>query len=195
MIVDGGPLGQITVRLIGDTHLRPGDRVGLILFGSAAFVQTPFTEDIQACRALLAEAEIGMAGPQTVLGDLHLLALDDVDHDVFHVVRVDHGGIGVDLDVVVALLVVELAQGLQFAPGHRRIGELPHVHGVGRPEILLRPLAGGPSLRQDPARTIWLTGQLRGGPPGRKSFSDDRRACVRRSYLNKPSTLLFQVKL
>jgi Ca-activated chloride channel family protein len=65
------------VKLVVDDFLsrREGDRVGLILFGSAAFVQTPFTEDIQACRALLAEAEIGMAGPQTVLGDAIGLAI------------------------------------------------------------------------------------------------------------------------
>ena len=30
---------------------REGDRVGLIFFGSAAFVQAPFTEDLDLCRA------------------------------------------------------------------------------------------------------------------------------------------------
>jgi Ca-activated chloride channel family protein len=65
------------VKLVVDDFLsrRQGDRVGLILFGSAAFVQTPFTEDTAACRALLAEAEIGMAGPQTVIGDAIGLAI------------------------------------------------------------------------------------------------------------------------
>ncbi len=29
VIIDGGPLGQLTVRVIGDTKLAPGDRVGL----------------------------------------------------------------------------------------------------------------------------------------------------------------------
>lgn len=54
---------------------REGDRVGLILFGSAAFVQAPFTEDLQLCRQLLDEAQVGMAGPQTAMGDAVGLAL------------------------------------------------------------------------------------------------------------------------
>jgi Ca-activated chloride channel family protein len=69
---DGTNIDRLTaVKLVVDDFLtrRQGDRVGLILFGSAAFVQTPFTEDIEACRALLDEARIGMAGPKTMLGD------------------------------------------------------------------------------------------------------------------------------
>jgi Mg-chelatase subunit ChlD len=54
---------------------RKGDRVGLIFFGSAAFVQAPFTEDLEACRTLLDEAQVRMAGPQTVFGDAIGLAL------------------------------------------------------------------------------------------------------------------------
>jgi len=54
---------------------REGDRVGLILFGSAAFVQAPFTEDLDVCRSLLEEARVGMAGPRTAIGDSIGLAL------------------------------------------------------------------------------------------------------------------------
>jgi len=54
---------------------RVGDRVGLIFFGSAAFVQAPFTEDLEVCRLLLDEAQVGMAGPRTVLGDAIGLAI------------------------------------------------------------------------------------------------------------------------
>ena len=54
---------------------REGDRVGLIFFGSAAFVQAPFSEDLQLCRTLMDEAQVGMAGPQTVIGDAVGLAL------------------------------------------------------------------------------------------------------------------------
>jgi Ca-activated chloride channel homolog len=49
--------------------------VGLIFFGSAAFVQAPFTEDLDACRTLLEEAQVRMAGPQTVFGDAIGLAI------------------------------------------------------------------------------------------------------------------------
>ncbi len=54
---------------------RQGDRVGLIVFGSAAFVQAPFTEDLQVCRTLLKEAQVRMAGPKTKLGDAVGLAI------------------------------------------------------------------------------------------------------------------------
>jgi Ca-activated chloride channel family protein len=48
---------------------RQGDRVGLLVFGSAPFVQAPFTQDLSVCRALLQEVQVGMAGPKTALGD------------------------------------------------------------------------------------------------------------------------------
>jgi len=48
---------------------RKGEKMGLILFGSAAFVQSPFTQDFDALKHLLSELQVGMAGPQTMLGD------------------------------------------------------------------------------------------------------------------------------
>jgi Ca-activated chloride channel family protein len=48
---------------------REGDRVGLIVFGNAAFVQVPFTQDLEACRLLLEETAVRMAGPRTAFGD------------------------------------------------------------------------------------------------------------------------------
>lgn len=58
---------------------RKGDRVGLIFFGSAPFVQAPFTEDLNVCRKLLGEAQVKMAGPQTALGDALGLAINVFD--------------------------------------------------------------------------------------------------------------------
>jgi Ca-activated chloride channel family protein len=58
---------------------RKGDRVGLIFFGSAAFVQAPFTEDVDVCRQLLEEAQPNMAGPQTAFGDALGLAIHVFD--------------------------------------------------------------------------------------------------------------------
>jgi Ca-activated chloride channel family protein len=55
---------------------RKGDRVGLIFFGSAAFVQVPFTEDLDVCRTLLDEAQVRMAGPRTMMGDAIGLAIN-----------------------------------------------------------------------------------------------------------------------
>ncbi len=48
---------------------REGDRVGLVVFGNAAFVQVPFTQDLDACRLLLEETAVRMAGPKTAFGD------------------------------------------------------------------------------------------------------------------------------
>ena len=48
---------------------RKGDRVGLIVFGNAPFVQVPFTQDLEACRLLLEETAPRMAGPKTAFGD------------------------------------------------------------------------------------------------------------------------------
>ncbi|MFK5921752.1 MAG: VWA domain-containing protein [Verrucomicrobiota bacterium] len=58
---------------------REGDRVGLILFGNAAFVQVPFTTDLNVCRELLNEAQVGMAGPKTAIGDAIGLAINVFD--------------------------------------------------------------------------------------------------------------------
>ncbi|MCP5523301.1 MAG: VWA domain-containing protein [Verrucomicrobiales bacterium] len=58
---------------------RQGDRVGLILFGNAAFVQAPFTQDLRVCRQLLEEAQVNMAGPQTAFGDALGLAINVFD--------------------------------------------------------------------------------------------------------------------
>ncbi|KLU02085.1 BatB [Rhodopirellula islandica] len=48
---------------------RKGDRVGLVVFGDAAYLQAPFTTDLQLSQELLGECEVGMAGPRTALGD------------------------------------------------------------------------------------------------------------------------------
>ena len=48
---------------------RQSDRLGLVVFGDAAFLQAPFTEDHDTWLTLLNETEIGMAGMSTVLGD------------------------------------------------------------------------------------------------------------------------------
>ena len=54
---------------------RQGDRVGLVVFGTAAFVQVPFTQDLEATRLLLEEAQVRMAGPRTAFGDAIGLAI------------------------------------------------------------------------------------------------------------------------
>ena len=48
---------------------RSGDRLGLILFGSNAYLQTPLTFDRATVETLLMEAELGLAGKRTAIGD------------------------------------------------------------------------------------------------------------------------------
>jgi Ca-activated chloride channel family protein len=48
---------------------RAGDRVGLIVFGSKAYVQAPLTFDLRAVAEMVDETFIGLAGEGTALGD------------------------------------------------------------------------------------------------------------------------------
>lgn len=54
---------------------RAGDRLGLILFGDQAYLQAPLTLDRNTVLTLLDEAQIGLAGQQTAIGDAIGLAI------------------------------------------------------------------------------------------------------------------------
>jgi len=54
---------------------RSGDRLGLILFGSNAYVQSPLTFDTRTVNRFLREAQIGFAGKETAIGDAVGLAV------------------------------------------------------------------------------------------------------------------------
>lgn len=54
---------------------REGDRLGLILFGQQAFLQTPLTFDTKTVNTMLQEALIGIAGKSTAIGDAIGLAI------------------------------------------------------------------------------------------------------------------------
>ena len=71
----GNRLEAVKKVLDGFLEKRKGDRVGLIFFGTAPFVQVPFTEDLDVCRTLMQEAQVRMAGSQTMIGDTIGLAI------------------------------------------------------------------------------------------------------------------------
>ncbi len=48
---------------------RQGDRIGLVLFGTNAYLQAPLTFDTKTVAQLLQEAQLGFAGPRTAIGD------------------------------------------------------------------------------------------------------------------------------
>ena len=54
---------------------RKGDAVGLIIFGSEAFVYVPLTQDVKTAKSMLQEVGVGMAGEMTAVGDALGLAL------------------------------------------------------------------------------------------------------------------------
>jgi len=58
---------------------RVGDRLGLILFGREAYLQTPLTFDRETVRTLLLESAIGLAGKETAIGDAIGLAIRTLD--------------------------------------------------------------------------------------------------------------------
>jgi len=60
---------------------RDGDRVGLILFGSRAYLQTPLTFDRATVASMLRDSAIGLAGKQTAIGDAVGLALKRLGND------------------------------------------------------------------------------------------------------------------
>jgi len=67
-------------RVIGDfISRRHGDRLALILFGTRAYVQVPFTQDLQTAQQLLDQAQVGMAGQQTAIGDTIGLAIKTLE--------------------------------------------------------------------------------------------------------------------
>jgi Ca-activated chloride channel family protein len=67
-----------TVKLVLDDFIarREGDRIGLVVFGSQAFVQAPFTLDHELVRTMLAQTQPKMAGSQTMIGDAIGLAIN-----------------------------------------------------------------------------------------------------------------------
>jgi len=62
--------------VVGDfVERRKSDRLGLILFADQAYLQAPLTFDRQTVNQLLQEAEIGIAGRATAIGDAIGLAV------------------------------------------------------------------------------------------------------------------------
>lgn len=72
MLIDNQPASRlITVKQVVSEFVaqRQGDRMGLILFGTNAYLQTPLTFDTDSVGQFLQEAQLGFAGPKTAIGD------------------------------------------------------------------------------------------------------------------------------
>ncbi len=78
MQVQGDYIDRLAVvkAVIGQfVKARIGDRIGLILFGTNAYLQAPLTFDTQSVNRLLVEAPVGIAGGKTAIGDAIGLAV------------------------------------------------------------------------------------------------------------------------
>jgi len=72
MLVNGQYLNRVTVvkRVVSDfISRRSSDRIGLVLFGTQAYLQTPLTFDQQTVARFLEDARLGFAGNRTAIGD------------------------------------------------------------------------------------------------------------------------------
>ena len=77
-VINGQQIDRLTaIKIIAGKFIyrRTGDRIGLILFGSQAYLQTPLTFDRKTVLTLLGESALGLAGKNTAIGDAIGLAV------------------------------------------------------------------------------------------------------------------------
>jgi len=60
---------------------RQSDRMGLVFFGSNAYIQAPFTSDLNTIQTMLDEADVGMAGQMTNIGKAIVKGMDLFERD------------------------------------------------------------------------------------------------------------------
>ena len=76
--INGQTINRLqAVKLVAGDFIkqREGDRIGLILFGQQAYLQTPLTFDTKTVNSMLQESLIGIAGKMTAIGDAIGLAI------------------------------------------------------------------------------------------------------------------------
>ncbi len=123
---------------------RVGDRLGLILFGTNAYLQTPLTFDRQTITILLNEAVLGLAGENTAIGDAIGLAVkrlkkQTTDSRVM-VLLTDGANTAGEVTPIKA---AEIA-----AENHLKI----YTIGIGADEMIVRSFFG--SRRVNPSRDL-----------------------------------------
>ncbi|MFQ6371775.1 vWA domain-containing protein [Shewanella sp. YIC-542] len=83
MVLEGKTVDRFSViqKVVSDfIERRAGDRIGLILFADAAYLQAPLTQDRRSVARYLTEAQIGLVGKQTAIGDAIALAVKRFDN-------------------------------------------------------------------------------------------------------------------
>ena len=123
---------------------RNGDRLGLILFGEQAYLQTPLTFDRKTVNTLLQESAIGLAGQKTAIGDAIGLAAKRLqsqaaEHRVLILLTDGANTAG----SILPRKAAELAA---------RTGVKIYTIGIGADEMLVRSLFG--TRRANPSRDL-----------------------------------------
>ena len=160
-----------TKRIAGEfIAARIGDRLGLILFGERAYLQTPLTFDRVTLRTLLDEAMIGLAGRATAIGDAIGLAVKRLGaedgQDRVLILLTDGANTA---GVVEPLAAADLA-------ARRRLRI--YTIGIGADEMIVRSLFGSrrvnPSLELD-EKTLQAIAEQTGGRYFRARDTDELR--------------------
>jgi Ca-activated chloride channel family protein len=105
---------------------RKGDRIGLVVFGQAAYPQAPLTLDHDSVLVLLNQMQIGMAGPRTAIGDaigLTVKLMDNSPASEKVLILLTDGN-----DTASA---IPPEQAAEIAKGHKLV---IHTIGIGDPE-------------------------------------------------------------
>ncbi|GIU26360.1 VWR domain protein in aerotolerance operon BatA [Shewanella colwelliana] len=82
MVLDGKPVDRFSLvqHLMSDfIERRQGDKIGLILFADHAYLQAPLTQDRRSVAQFLSEAQIGLVGKQTAIGEAIALGVKRFD--------------------------------------------------------------------------------------------------------------------
>lgn len=161
MVLDGKQVQRITLvkKVVNDfISRRTGDRVGLLLFGTEAYVHVPLTFDRKAVKSLFNEAQLGFAGEKTSIGDAIGLAVKHLKK------RPDESRILILLtDGRSNTGKIEPIQAAQLAA---QTGVKVYTIGVGAEEMLVRGFFGSqrinPSAELD-EETLQKIADLTGG--------------------------------
>ena len=84
MVLDEKKVDRLTmVKVVASDFIqsRFGDRFGLILFGTHAYLQTPLTFDLKTVENRLNHSSIGLAGQRTAIGDAIGLAIKHLQNE------------------------------------------------------------------------------------------------------------------
>jgi len=82
MVINGQTVNRFTLiqHVLSDfIERRKGDRLGLILFADHAYLQAPLTLDRRSVATFLDDAQIGLVGKQTAIGEAIALAVKRFD--------------------------------------------------------------------------------------------------------------------